>query len=321
MPDINLLPEDLRKKDEAAHKQAASEIDGLDFSEPQDKAKLPQEGAAPGRWQQLMSAIAKNMNTPSQENTYKLQPSSPAQVKKPSATTNEANITTAPLIKAAQPAPTPPTPKPLIPKAKPEIISRKGSVPPPSILDVNLIPSQEGKQLTGRTLTAVISLVIASIVITGLGYFSLKTYVDKKVEENDKVQQEVIELQQKLEQSRQQTENAITTRRRVQILAQLLTQRSQWKNFFSWLEKNTIPLVQLGSLAADANGRVVIIGQAPNFTEVGRQMLAFKQSQEVLDVSLGGVTVDVSNTSEGPVSVVNFTFTVKLPTSLFSRAY
>ncbi len=325
MSDINLLPEDLRKKDEAAHKESADELAGLEFSEPVDKAKAPATGSAPGRWQQLMSAIAKNVNNPSLENTNKISVKAATEAKKPPLN-NEAEITTAPPLKAPPVAPLPTPPKPLTPKARPEpkaanSSGRGAGLKPPSILDVNLIPAQESSRVNSRTLTAVISLVVVCLVVVAGAYFSLKIYVDQKVEENQLVQQEIIELQQELEAARQQAEQAITTRHRVQVLAGLLEQRSQWNNFFSWLEKNTIPLVQLNSLAADANGRATIIGQAPNFTEVGRQMLAFKQSKEAQDVSLGGVTVDVSNTNDGPLSVVNFTFTVKLPTELFSRAY
>jgi len=188
---------------------------------------------------------------------------------------------------------------------------------PSTILDVNLIPARESKQLSRQAVVAMSTVVLSALAVVVVGYVALRAYVSRQSAASEAVQQEVILLQQELENARGKAEQSLAIRSRLQILSEMLLQQGHWENFFTWLESKTIPVVQLISLAADADGSVTLSGQAPTLTEVGRQMLAFDQSQEVIEVSLADVSVESSRGSGLSSTVVNFTFTLKLPTNLF----
>lgn len=317
MGDINLLPEDLRDRELAARKAAANGSNGPEFSHPREQAHTPAEGSAPGRWQQLMSALKKNVSA--QPTSYQSQI-----IKAPPTPLPKANIpVNQPAVSAMPPTKASPSPaiSPVV-KAQPKSFSVSQrpvtSQPANPILDVNLLPAQEGKPISRQTISGMVFMVIGAILVVAVAYFSLRILVNRRTAETDAIQQEVIELQQQLEASRAAAENAIATQSRIKVLADLLKVQGHWQGFFSFLEKNTIPVVQLTTLAADANGKVTVGGVAPNFTEVGRQMLAYQQSKDVTQVKLSSITIENSRDNTGNSSqVAKFSFSLTLVPELF----
>lgn len=314
MGDINLLPEDLRNRELSARQAAAAGSGAPEFSRPEELAHKPVEGSAPGRWQQLMSALKKNVD------------SSPLPVK-PTTPTIKAepvknNVVPQPTKVSAMP-PTSATPKPAAPAAKPgksfAVSQRPGvSQPPPTVLDVNLLPAQAGQPLSRQAVSGMIILVVGVTVLVIAGYVVLRVMVNRQTATTEAIQQEVIELQQQLETARASAEGAIAVQSRIQKLADLLNKQGHWQGFFTFLEKSTTPVVQLTTLAADANGKIIISGLAPNFTEVGRQMLAYQQSKEVLEVNLTSINIETRRGDEGEAGqIAKFTFALSLSPDLF----
>ena len=315
--DINLLPEDLRKREEDARRQAADESQTPRFSSPSEHSHEPAAGEPPGRWQQLMSALRANISAGATGvKSSSVRP--PAPPLSPPVADKQPIMSVAPPIKATAPIAKPGS----APRAKPFSQAGAGGTRPPgnvpsTILDVNLIPARESKQLSRQAVVAMSTVVLSALAVVVVGYVALRAYVSRQSAASEAVQQEVILLQQELENARGKAEQSLAIRSRLQILSEMLLQPGHWENFFTWLESKTIPVVQLISLAADADGSVTLSGQAPTLTEVGRQMLAFDQSQEVIEVSLADVSVESSRGSGLSSTVVNFTFTLKLPASLF----
>ena len=315
--DINLLPEDLRKREEDARRQAADESQTPRFSSPSEHSHEPAAGEPPGRWQQLMSALRANISAGATGvKSSSVRP--PAPPLSPPVADKQPIMSVAPPIKATAPIAKPGS----APRAKPFSQAGAGGTRPPgnvpsTILDVNLIPARESKQLSRQAVVAMSAVVLSALAVVVVGYVALRAYVSRQSAASEAVQQEVILLQQELEAARGKAEQSLAIRSRLQILSEMLLQPGHWENFFTWLESKTIPVVQLISLAADADGSVTLSGQAPTLTEVGRQMLAFDQSQEVIEVSLADVSVESSRGSGLSSTVVNFTFTLKLPASLF----
>ena len=318
--DINLLPEDLRKREEDARRQAADESQTPRFSSPSEHSHEPAAGEPPGRWQQLMSALRANISAGATGvKSSSVRPPAPtAPPPSPPVADKQPIMSVAPPIKATAPIAKPGS----APRAKPFSQAGAGGTRPPgnvpsTILDVNLIPARESKQLSRQAVVAMSTVVLSALAVVVVGYVALRAYVSRQSAASEAVQQEVILLQQELENARGKAEQSLAIRSRLQILSEMLLQPGHWENFFTWLESKTIPVVQLISLAADADGSVTLSGQAPTLTEVGRQMLAFDQSQEVIEVSLADVSVESSRGSGLSSTVVNFTFTLKLPASLF----
>ncbi|MDP3986318.1 MAG: hypothetical protein Q8P77_02730 [Candidatus Veblenbacteria bacterium] len=320
MADINLLPEELRAREQEARQKAAS-ASAPRFSNPTARAQVPEEGVPAGRWQQLVSALKQNLSvasvTPSAPAASAAPPPVPKSVSPASAAPT---ISTMPVYKPAAPQPVAPRPP-----APPLAVPPRAVVPrppvggtPPIMLDVNLIPEQEGGGMPPRTVRVIALAGVAALLLVAVAYFVVRSYVVNKVAENEKVQQEVIVLQGKLEAVRAAAEEAMATQRRVQALGEQLDRRADWAPFFVFLEKHTIPAVQLLSLAADANGRVTVTGQALNYTEVGRQMLAFEEGEEAHDVILANLALGKGLTQAGEnTTVVQFTIALTFPSELF----
>ena len=324
MSDINLLPEDLREGEVKARAEAQTEPRTPVFSRPTEKSQTPLAGEPPGRWQQLMSALKKNMvgNEPVTASV----PPVPSAKQPPVSQVNKPIISTAPLIKEITPQTQIPA-KPGVPvPPAPGQPKRPGGMPPSpgrptTILDVNLLPAQEGKQVSRQAITLMSFTVLAAVAIVVIVYFSLRYYVGSQQKASEDIQQEVIALQQELEAARGGAEQALATQHRISELSNLLNQQSKWQNFFDFLEQRTIPTVVLSNLAADANGQVTLSGTAPDLTEVGRQMLAYQQSTNVLEVTLNDVAAGTSkNRTAQTTNLIKFTFALKLKPSLFVMA-
>lgn len=333
MSDINLLPDELREKEQKDRQRSTGDESAPQFYNPREKNVQPVEGSPPNRWQQLISALKKNISsagssqTPVSATKKPLTPSAPVKSASPKIEVSRSisSQQTAPAQSLSSVPPTKIQSQPtntISPKDKmiPPLGGKEQSgfigVPPLTTLDVNLIPAQEG-QVTSQSLTAMIALISGSLLIVLLGYLSLRTYVANKQAESEAIQQEIITLQQDLEKARAGAERAIADNHRVVFLADVLKKQTNWENFFTWLESRTIPTVQFQNLAADASGSITLAGTAPSFTEVGRQMLAFQQSDKVKEITLSGVSVERDMTRSTSPAVIKFNFAIKLPSSLF----
>lgn len=324
MSDINLLPEDLREREAKARAEAQDESATPAFTRPSAKNHTkPTEGAGSGRWQQLMSAIKKNISsTPSTvaktaSKQAAVQPASSAGEKIISSPSPKDNAPEEAKISAVPPVP----PKP--PKAPPLVTKQTSGTPPagiqPSaILDVNLLPAQESKQISRKAVLAMSLTLFGALALVGLVYVALSIYVSNQRQAGQAIQQDIITLQDELEAARAQAEAALETQYRISLLGEILKTKGTWQKFFSVLESQTIPTVTLTSLAADVKGVITVTGQAPSFTEVGRQMLAFAQSSEIKDIVLSNMSVETGTDKTNPQArLVNFTFALKVAPDLF----
>ncbi len=334
MDDINLLPENLREKELAARKEAAKPDDNMKLSRPGASAQAPSSGEAPGRWQQFMSALKKNVETPTTA-TWQAQrtPASPIPPKNGNnnLTTTHPAVVAMPKVEpvaAKKAVPHPVVPAPATAPAKPNqppirtfsvTDQPKRGVPPP-LLDVNLLPQQTGAAASRQSKAAMVMVVIGAVILVAVTYGLLRFYVVKQKSASEAVQQEVISLQEELETARAAAEKAITSQARLAALAKLLDQQGHWQKFFTLLEKNTLPNVQLNNLAVDATGKVTLSGATLSYTEVGRQMLAWQQNKDVKSVALTSISMESGATSKTNELVLpaKFSFALEVDPALFN---
>ena len=64
------------------------------------------------------------------------------------------------------------------------------------------------------------------------------------------------------------------------VFKDLLDAHVYWTQFLAGLEKNTVQGVYFTSIAADANGGVVLAAHAPNYETVARQLVALKKAND-----------------------------------------
>lgn len=230
-------------------------------------------------------------------------------------------LQTKPQLVAKQSAP--PAPIPVSVRAKsPEKLQAKGtivpgavSVPPSALIDVNLIPAHDRQATQPKLLFMVGGAVVVGLIVVAGGYFVLQQKVTQHAQDVTAAQEEVDQLQDKLEGVRAKTETAESTKRQLAAVASLLDDRPSWLPLFTALEEVTIPKVYFSSVAADANGVLTLSGQGPSYTEVARQLKAFQDSPLVESVDMTGFKGDRGEA--GKVNV-GFSMVVKFKASVFS---
>lgn len=330
MADINLLPENLRDKADKA-RAGANENDSPKFYNPKDSAKKPAEGSPPGRWQQLMSALTKNINAAKSQSEPKITSAIPTPNKAPAEPIKSAIPEVMPSeLNIPKATPEPVIQKPITDKPKlaippiPAQVSSKASraggslTKHSSTLDVNLLPAQEGRKNRRSLMAALATTAVVGVVAFGFAYFGLRLYLSQQESKMAKIQDEITLLQTQLETARTQTELAISTQHRLSLLTKVLSTQGNWTPFFSWLETSTTKFVQINNIAIDANGTITLAGTTNDLTEVGRQLLAYQQNQNVLEVTLTSVGLQSENVRLGLVrTTANFTFAIKVKPDLF----
>jgi Tfp pilus assembly protein PilN len=306
MSDINLLPEDLREREQDLRAAGGSQ-DKLHYSKP----GAPGETAAPGgvpaatpRWQQLVSALKHNMERPD---------NGQSSVSSPTLTPQKAVLP--PLPPKVEPRPAAPkVDLPQIPPRPPKLPPSGGATPPGRTLEVNLIPLGERAAYPVRKFGLTLVALISSVIVVAGSYVALRASVNKKVSAQESLAAEVTQLQQKLEITRLQTETALALRDRLVTASKLLDERTSWARLFTMLEANTVPSVSFTSLAADQNGKLTLSGLAPNYTEVARQLKAFETTKEVQTVELAGLKRENLTTTD---TAISFAMTLNVSPDIF----
>ena len=119
-------------------------------------------------------------------------------------------------------------------------------------------------------------------------------------------------------------------RLRLMLVSELLNDHIYWSNFFSFLEKNTLPNVFYQDFSGDTGGEYILKARTDNFDSMAKQLKVFRRSADVLEVdSEGGEmvkdepTVDESGTSSEatttPTTQLNFFLKLKIKPELFFR--
>lgn len=119
-------------------------------------------------------------------------------------------------------------------------------------------------------------------------------------------------------------------RLRLMLVSELLNDHIYWSNFFSFLEKNTLPNVFYQDFSGDTGGEYILKARTDNFDSMAKQLKVYRRSADVLEVdSEGGEmvkdepVVDESGTSSEatttPTTQLNFFLKLKIKPELFFR--
>jgi len=127
------------------------------------------------------------------------------------------------------------------------------------------------------------------------------------------------------------TENEVSEvldfRLRLIMVNEMLSKHIYWNNFFSFLEKNTLPNVFYQGFSGDTKGDYILRAKTDNFDSMAKQIKAFRLSPDVLDVSSEGgemikgeTLTNASSTGETmPSNQLNFSIRLKIKPELFFR--
>lgn len=331
MSDINLLPDNLRQREQEEMHRKAPPTPPSPYSKPSILEQRLEEAQAqgPGFWGTIKSwfnkvpdpvPVKKDVSQPTplpppKSSKGKIIEEKPVSddsgtivngfanwwqdLFKPSDKKNAAEV--AQKVKSKIPLPSP----------KPSKHIDQNEPPIGVVLDVNLLPMgaqpTQVKPYTKKLwLVAGVSLLVVALVYTL--FFSLITYQQVEVEKvQDKaalLADEVARLQGQFE------ELELVSRKMVQIKS-ILGSRTNWLKFFQTMESLTLPNVSFRNMSAASDGSVTLQVEALTVGELARQLQVFQQATDVIaDVAIS--TVTVVQTEESESVSVNTTFQIKL---------
>lgn len=99
--------------------------------------------------------------------------------------------------------------------------------------------------------------------------------------------------------------------RQLKAAAGLIDSHYSFLKVFSLVEARTLPGIYYANLIGSREGRSFVLeARAPSFEEVARQIVAFKEDEQVERVSVSAITADVSES--GAIKDVKFVLTLVL---------
>ncbi len=351
MGEINLIPgQQVRGQKRSGQKTAG----GVEYTQPrEEKIPVPAKPPKESWWHKRQARRAAKQAQRAAQAAYraaqaKVQPVPVATTTKPPVRPLAVDVNLLPHAPAAVPAP---KPRP-IPQAEPDFLSDAGfksnSFPPSEaysirrpkrqtrhepvgepaeLLDVNLIPKEFG--LTERPKHSYFELLwygLTAALMVGAVYGGLQGWQFNLTQKSSELQQQVALLEGQISAYDTERQTADELQTQLQGLQAVMTQHVTYDEFFSFLERNTLPSVYYKSINVDSRtGQVTASAVTADFEQLRAQEAVFQAHPMVKDVTVTSATrtVPTTPTTEDETAVDSgshpllFNLSLSLDTSLF----
>ncbi len=326
--DVNLLPPNLRSREESERQKPVQPAPLPKYSRPSVLAERLQEAEAQNFswWDKVKSWFNKVPDitkvAPVKETLDKLdkdlkpdkKPKLKMKVVKPSWFKKLFNPTPAVGLVKKEVKTKPKIAPPPIPKA--EVSQGVLSPTPPEVpvgvvLDVNLLPLNSRVSRVPFYLNRLGLVALGAALFAGLLYGVVVTLITLEQVEVKKVQDEAKALAQQIESAKDDLAELEQISQRMILIRDLVAKRPDWLKFFSKLEELTLPNVRYSSVSVTRDGVVVLPAQAYSVSDIAQQLKIWQQAKDVIaEVTIGNVGVG-EDMEEGKVLVTS-SFQLKL---------
>lgn len=201
----------------------------------------------------------------------------------------------------------------------------------PTITETNLIKGQTTLYFNWRRfwLDLIQWLVITLFFLSLCGVLFYLWRQNQNKQTTDTVQR-LAKVDQLVTLAENEVGDVLDFRLRLMLVSELLNSHIYWSNFFSFLEKNTLPNVFYQDFSGDTHGEYILKARTDNFDSMAKQLKVLRRAADVLEVdSEGGdmiknePIVDESGTSSEvtttPATQLNFSIKLKIKPELFFR--
>lgn len=288
--DPNLLPNELRvgEKEELSHPPQPTSVKPDAGLSSKDKDKVIELDINVGWWSKIKSWLNKE--------------ESPATEVKSPTKKNDDELAKTPISKILG-------------------IPTHHGVPLGVVLDVNLLPVEsrpiEEAKRYGVHFLAVAGVAILVVII---GYAILLSLKSAKEAEYADLQREAEVLTTDITGFNTKLNELKLTGRRMKVITEILSMRSDWLKFFDTLEGLIMPNVSFTSLSLQSSGNFVLGAEGKTVSDLAKQFLVFQEGKdtwaevEMAGVSLGGGLdeEDGGSSSSASDSTASTTFELKL---------
>lgn len=187
--------------------------------------------------------------------------------------------------------------------------------------DVNLLPKELNIVSSANIVTMILYTLLISIIILFVVYFGVVIY---KISIDKKIN--IIDLQiESIVNNPEEFDKLISKiedlKRRNEKIKSLLSKHIYWTEFFAQLERHTLPEVKFTSFTGSTNGNITLASTAPDYYTVARQWLELKNNAKsfVDDVLVDGASASGSQSS-GIDTKINFSLTLDLNDKVFYKS-
>ncbi len=318
---INLMPEDLRQKEQQAREKQQPVIQEPDLAMPEKAGKVKEtskdlSGSRPSFFANIGKLFAKKDKPVSNDIVPPVKVNDQPIKREPlhiiTQESNRSLLATPPVDQMMPPAVNQapiPVPEKDSKFHQPEKIIRARFVEEGG---VNLVPSSVQVKSWKQITTLFIIALVSSLVIVAIFYFGLLTWNTtlevNRAETLDKIE----EIEQKLLDLGKDNKEINKKGKEISLVYQVLNKHIYWSNFFNLLEKYSLSEVYYTSFSAGNNGAITLDAVAKTYADVGRQ-LKILQQPEAKEFAVEAEISSASVTDEG----VSFTVTLVLNPDLF----
>jgi|SRR3989344_5853638 len=178
--------------------------------------------------------------------------------------------------------------------------------------DVNLIPAGSYLIANKRIYLYLITSALSAFLVLSLSLLVLTFLARSLKSQSETITAQLAESEQKYELLKVKETEALAWSQRIGLVKNLLSKHVYWTQFFSELEKITLPEVYYSSIEASMDGLVTLTASADSYSSIARQYLVYQQAEDILKKA------EVSGLSGDPLSgAVNFQALLELNEDIY----
>ncbi|MFH1112208.1 MAG: hypothetical protein V1712_04060 [Patescibacteria group bacterium] len=345
MSDINLLPTELRKREEREQARLTQAKQSSAYSQPSvlEQRLLEAEAAKVSWWSKIMNWFNKypepevvTDQLPVSTKIVKQKPNILVPEFKPKVESKfgtwlknildarnklKSKVQVAPeklKILAPQPPASelakifkPPLAEPLSHHDESKKIKLEAEVPIGVVLDVNLLPITSQPSQVGFYVKKLLVVAGGSVILVAMLYAVIYTLINRQEVEVKKVQENARLLVEKIDAKKIQYDELELVSRKMKAIKQVAGQRNDWLKFFNELQKITLPKVSFSTLQAAGSGEITLQAQAFTVADLAKQLKSFQEADDMITSVVIG-SISVNEDAEAKQITVGTTFRLQL---------
>lgn len=198
--------------------------------------------------------------------------------------------------------------------------------------DVNLIPAELARYPEvelPKIYANSGSIIFVSILLVVISYLGITWYQNNIAKRIENIQNQIFTLDEEIAKFDQVKLEALEIQAKLKLVKQLLNNHVYWTEFFAMLEKYTIPDVYYLNFSMAGRDRVVLSAVGKDYTAVATQLVAFEKATDFIKNvkidSAGAEITQIESEEEGvdPENVlagVRFSITLDFMPDVFLKS-
>lgn len=166
------------------------------------------------------------------------------------------------------------------------------SVPIGVVLDVNLLPVSSQPSPVMPYLKKLGWVAVAAVLVVGLIYGILLSLVSRQKVQGELVKRDANILVDQIKKSENNLKELEAVARQMDAIKKLIINRNDSIKLFAVFEKATLPEVSLSSLSASADGLVTVAATARTVTDLAKQLSSFENYDAIAEVAIGSISIN-----------------------------